>query len=55
VVVDDGKTLSCKWTNLASCKFALKRCPKSFNALEKTSRTQELNLPPCLFLHDGGD
>jgi hypothetical protein len=55
VVVVDGKTLSYKWTNLPSCDFALKQCPKSFNALAKTSRTQELNLLPHLFLLDGGD
>jgi hypothetical protein len=55
VVILHEETSSCKWTNLPSCDFSLKQCPKNFNALEETSRTQELNLPPCLFFLDGGD
>jgi hypothetical protein len=39
MVVINGETSSCKWTNLPSCDFALKQCLKSFDVLEKTSRT----------------
>jgi hypothetical protein len=55
VVVVDEETSSYKWTNLPSCDFGLKQCPKNFNALEETSRTQELNLPPHLFFLNEGD